>query len=201
MRKQRSDKGGHHNYPKRNKNVAADIKISNKQQLLTMAQSLLSKKQEHYNQEIALLKQRANFFKRNPQVVEGIQNDITGETIQRDLELNKLQKFIEDVQNRKRVTNKTLELYSSLFNVEDKAGRVILNRLMDADKDISSVTEIKNYLGGYSPEQIYKAYIAMGHKADDFYEDFTGDEQDTTIEEIVSFLNGTGEEARGYYGI
>ena len=196
-RKIRSDKGGHHNYPKRNKNVAADIKISNKQILLDLAKDQLRITQEKNSIKLEMLKQQIE--KLHVTELKDMYNKDYADLLEvNNMETTKLKKFIEDISNKRRITNKALELYETMLSRnkdldrEEQFGKLMLNRLMHSDIDISDTTGVKKLMGGYTPFQLYNAFIDMGNKSDDWYDAITND-LETTLEDIINFLNKNKE--------
>ena len=194
-RKIRSDKGGHHNYPKRNKNVAADIKISNKQQLLNLINANLETLTAEHNTQLAVIKGEIKKYGTSPtyesllKEEEALPNEV-GKTF------HTLLKLKANLENRRMVTTKALKIYSEMIfspgahlTREQRGGKLLLNMLSRYGVDVSDTTAIRKALGGYTPKEIYDAWLDMGHDSEDWYETTDSDEITVTIDEIVAFLN------------
>ena len=200
MRKQRSDKGGHHNYPKRNKNVAADIKISNKQQLLNLVNANIQYLNLEHNRKLSYLKD--NYKKVAMGKSEEAKKDMIG-MIKNEMEsfhgegatLPTLLKLKKDLEGRRMVTNKALKLYTEMIYApgehlsrEERGGKLMLNMLAKNGINVGDTTAIRHALGGYSPKELYDAWIEIDGEGD-WYETLDHDDIQATLQELVDYLN------------
>ena len=195
MRKERSDKGGKHNYPKRNKNVAADIKISNKQQLLNLINANLDTLISEHNTQLAIIKKNIEDYGTSP-MYQKLLKEEENQPNEIGKTFHTLLKLKANLENRKMVTNKALKLYSEMIfapgehlSKEQRGGKLLLNMLSRHGVDVSNTTAINKALGGYSPKEIYEGWLDMNHDSEDWYDATDSDDIKATIQEIVDFLN------------
>ena len=200
MRKERSDKGGKHNYPKRNKNVAADIKISNKQQLLNLVNANIQHLQLQHTKKLAILKDTykqvvtGKSEEAKQDVLSSIRNEM--ETIHEEgSTLPSLLKLKKELEGRRIVTTKSLKLYSEMIfdpgahlSREERGGKLMLNMLAKNGIDIGNTTAIRKALGGYSPQELYKAWLEIDGEGD-WYDVLDHDDIQATLQELVEYLN------------
>ena len=200
MKKQRSDKGGKHNYPKRNKNVAADIKISNKQQLLNLINANISHLAREHDIRLGRLKEDWKIVSQGKS--EDAKKDILN-LMKNEMEtfhgegttFTTLMKLKEDLENRRMVTNKALKLYSEMIfdpgahlSREERGGKMILNLLAKNGVDVSNTTAINHMLGGYSPKELYDAWLEIDGEGE-WYDVLDHDDIQATLQELVDYLN------------
>lgn len=203
MRKERSDKGGKHNYPKRNKNVAADIKISNKQQLLNLVNKNIQARESAHNAEIAANKQilekmkqehPKGYFKKWEERIQGLEMDK-----EYHKEMQQMYNFKEQLEKKRIIKADVLKLYSNFFfekgeyNEEEQVNKMLFNRLINAHIDISDTIAVRNMLGGYSPQQLYEAFIALGYRGDEWYAALSPEHIHDILPDLVNYLNNGTE--------
>ena len=200
MRKERSDKGGKHNYPKRNKNVAADIKISNKQQLLNLINANISHLQLQHTKKLAILKDtyKQVVFGKSEEAKQDVLSSIRNEmeTIHEEgSTLPSLLKLKKELEGRRMVTTKSFKLYSEMIfdpgahlTREERGGKLMLNMLAKNGIDIGNTTAIRYALGGYSPQELYKAWLEIDGEGD-WYDVLDHDDIQATLQELVEYLN------------
>ena len=198
-RKIRSDKGGHHNYPKRNKNVAADIKISNKQQLLNLVNANIQKRESAHNAQLAANKKVLEEMKiAHPHgYFKDWENKI--QAIEMDKEYNKemqqMYNFKEQLEKKRMIKADALKLYSNFFfdkgdyNEQEQVNKMMFNRIINAHIDISDTITVRNMMGGYSPQELYEAFIALGYRGDEWYAALSPEHIDDILEDLVDYLN------------
>ena len=203
MRKERSDKGGHHNYPKRNKNVAADIKISNKQQLLNLVNANIKERESAHNEELASNKRVLEemkiahphgYFKDWENKIQAIEMDK-----EYHKEMQQMLHFKEQLEKKRSIKANVLKLYSNFFiekgnyNEQEQFNKMMFNKLVAANIDISDTIAVRNMMGGYSPQELYDAFISLGYRGEEWYAAISPNHIKDILPDLVDYLNNGAE--------
>ena len=197
MRKERSDKGGKHNWTK---NTLKDIKMTNKQQLIRMMRknivSLQMNKKQILSEKMADITIR---FGGSKETVEHMQKITEQElNVKFSNKIKQIQDEITRIEQKKKIGSKQLEIMRDVYLDHRPTGRTenmnmqVINILRSVGMDVSNPTALSKALGGYTLGEIYEGWTRMPDNGDDYYKYLHGEDEIQTLEnlkKIVNFLN------------